>query len=236
MGVETALMLGAGGSLIGGAGNILQGRSDRRQARRTQDRMFERAEGLNAPGFLESLLRSQFNVGQDGGMQMLRAVPGTTLDPTEFFESLAPIRQRQHQTSLAELQATSPGLGQRFGSAMMREGADLTERHLQNISAQDAATSLQIGQGNQNAVLSLLQLLGQLEQGRGGMQLGAFQSAGAMPMGSPVDYGAPLVDMGQILLLQQLLGGQQQTANRTPFQSPNVGSPFLPAQYSGMGA
>ena len=208
MGVETAAMLiGGGGAVASGVGNIMQGRREGRRARRMEDRAMEQFSRTQQPGFLESLLQSGFNTGQDGQMQALRAVPGgQTFDTSGMFEALQPLRQRQLQSGLGELRSSAPGLGQRFGSAMMRDQNLLTQEHLQNIAAQDAGIQMQAFESGQGRAIDLMRILAGLEGGRQGQQLQALQIAGGMPASPQVAYGQPGVDIGQMLLLQQLLG------------------------------
>jgi hypothetical protein len=102
-----------------------------------------------------------FNTGQDALMQMLRADPnkrtmnmltgmmqtGDPFDTSEMFKTLETVDARQRQRALADLRGGSTGLGQRFGSSMMRGEEDLVGQMLQSTSARNA----QIQQGSYEA-------------------------------------------------------------------------------------
>jgi len=212
------MILAGVGTGLNALGQWHQGRQQNRRARGLERMALDFGGQSQQPSFLEQILRSQFNTGQDGTMQMLRAdtgegilgqLAGQPFDTTELFQSLQPIRNRQLGEGLGQLFAGAPGLGQRFGSSMMQEGGNLTNRFLQEIAAQDAGMRMQSHEAHQNRVfgggMNLLQLLGQAEQGRRGMGLAAVQTAAGMPWAPQQNWGQPAMDMGQLLLLQQLL-------------------------------
>jgi hypothetical protein len=238
MGIETAAMLlGGAGALAGGAGNIAQARAQRRRGRRAEEML--QGAGLDSPGFLESILRGDFNVGQDGGMQALRSIPGIDtlqeisetglpLDTSELFGALAPLRRRQLQEGLGELRAGAPGIGQRFGSAMMRGEQETTRRHLEDVAGIDAAVTAQAHEGaagrRMGASQFLTNILAALEQGRQQMGVQAAGILGGLPVGAE-NFGQPFADLGQLLLMSQLLG----QGNLDPFVPAARRQPNLPA-------
>jgi len=71
--VSLSMMFAGAGAVANTVGSISQNRAQARRTRRIEGMAGEQMQ--NAPGFLESLLRSQFNTGQDGTMQMLRSTP-----------------------------------------------------------------------------------------------------------------------------------------------------------------
>lgn len=73
-----------------------------------------------------------WNSGQDAWMQMLRADP---YDNTDLFKSWEPIEKRTLDNSLAGAFAGAAGLGQRFGSAMMREEGRVRGEAADNAAA-----------------------------------------------------------------------------------------------------
>lgn len=83
--------------------------------------------------------------------------------------------------------------------------------------------------------MSLLQMLGQAEQGRRGMGLQALQTAGGFPQAPNQNWGQPMMDIGQLLLLQQLMGGGGGQQNM-PRGGGNFGSPTPVDPILGRGA
>jgi hypothetical protein len=98
----------------------------------------------------------------------------------------------------------------------MRSEQRALNQFLENITAQDVATQFQAHEAAQGRRLqaaglgigsttSLLQLLGQAEQSRRGLNLQAVATAGGVPLPAPTQFGQPLIDIGQLLLLRQLV-------------------------------
>ena len=240
MGLEPAtlaMVVAGGSSAVNTLGNIHQNRGQQRRA----DRLESRAMGMmeTGPSFLESMLRSQFNTGQDGQMQMMRSMPGAStlnelsetgnpFDTSELFEALQPLRGRQLQEGLGALRAGAPGLGQRFGSAMRRNEGQTVLEHLQNISAQDAGIQMQsheaaqgrrlgAAQIQQGSAQGLMQILMQAENSRRQGNIGLLGTAVGVPQAGGVQYGQPGMDIAQLMLLQQLVpGGQSQPGGFQP--------------------
>jgi hypothetical protein len=238
MGVDPITLIAGSSAVANTIGNISHQRGERRRQRRIEGMAMDQMQ--TGPSFLENLLRSQFNTGQDGQMQMLRGAGGRALeelaetgapfDTSQLFEALRPVRQRQLEEGLGVMRAGAPGLGQRFGSAMMR-GEELTVlEHLQNIGAMDAGINYQAHEAAQDRRLgaaqvglgaqqNLMQLLMQAEQGRRGTNLGALQVAAGLPGTPQVSYGQPGFDIASLMLLQQLSpagGGQRGTTQFQP--------------------
>lgn len=243
--VTLSMIVAGAGSAANTVGNIYQNRQAGRRADRLENLALSQMEG---PGFLESILRSQYNVGQDGQMQMFRlpnqdtldelAQTGSPFDTSELFAALQPVRSRQLNEGLASLRAGAPGLGQRFGSAMMRGEQMTVLEHLQNIAAQDAGINFQAHEAAQGrrlgaaqvgagAQLGVMQLLASLEQGRRGGNLNALSIAAGIPQAAPVSYGQPGFDMGQLLLLRQLT----QTPNTASSWTPPTVQPWRAPQF-----
>lgn len=239
MGIElatAALLLGGAGSVAETVGNASANRSAGRRAdRNSQLALGQVQEG---PSSVEQIIQGLFNTGQDGGLQALRAIPGgstlneisetgTPFDTSQLFNSLRPIRERQLSEGLAQLRAGAPGLGQRFGSAMMRGEQNVLLQHLQNIAAQDAQTAFSAHESAQNRRLSaanvgtgittnLLQLLGTAEQGRRGLNLGAVQTAAGIPQPPATNWGQPFSDTAQLMLLRTLMQNQTPAGGGVP--------------------
>jgi hypothetical protein len=152
-----------------------------------------------------------FNTGQDSLMQLLRSNPlgrtmqglegmaatGDPFDTSNMFSTLEHVDARQRSRALADLRAGSSGLGQRFGSSMMRGEEDLVERLLENTSARNA----QIQMGAHESA-----------QGR---RLQASNQLGGM-VGQQADMANTLANLGlgqeqsAQTMMQLLLGGYGQ--------------------------
>lgn len=230
----------------GAVGSGVQWLGDRKQNRQQTNA----AMGLvqNEPTYLESLLRSQFNVGQDGIMQMLRSTPGGAAlnelsldggraDASELFARLQPVRDLQLNRGLASLRARAPGLGSRFGSAMMRGEENLVNELLTNYAAQDAQTELALAEGAQNRRLqasqvgsgmmsSVLNLLGNLESQRLARNAQAVGLANNVPT---VNQGQPFQDVAQLMLLNNYANqNRQPQIPRAPAPIPMPTAPNIP--------
>jgi hypothetical protein len=221
--------------ILAGAGAALNAYGQHR-AQRQQNRQFNRMNEMvtdfygraSEPNWLESFLKSQFNTGQDGQMQLLRAMPGgTTLDKmsqgggaydmSNIMNTLQPLRNRQMSEGLAQLSGGASGLGARFGSAMGRNRAQLVQQMLEGYGAQDSqllfqgheaaqGRRLQAAQSQMGTSLGMMQLLGQLMGQRSQAQTGALGMFGSLPQPSASQWGQPALDIGQLLLLKQLMG------------------------------
>lgn len=197
------------------------------------------------PSGIEQLLLGQFNTGQDGQMQMLRSGPGSRtlqtlsetgapFDTSKLFQALAPVRDRQLQTGIASLRGGAPGIGQRFGSAQMASERQFAGEHLQNIAAQDAATSfqaheaaqarrLQASQFGVGAQQNLLNLLFNAENARKGRNVQLFGAQAGIPQAPGVNFGQPFTDFGQLMLLKSLFPGGTTSASPYPVTQAGVG-------------
>lgn len=222
--------------IIAGVGtgiNAYQQHKAAKSANRRSSRMMDTAEAQiqSGPGFLEEILRSQFNPGQDAGLQALRSTPGGNFiqqflgdgGGEQLINSLQPVRDRQLRGGLAEIRASSPGLGQRFGSANMANERNLVGDHLQTIAAQDAATRFE-AQGRQLQFgTNILELLAGQENNRLGRNITATTGMSAIPSPVAGQLGQPLIDVGSLLLLNQLRNqGQTPAGNFVPSQRPGL--------------
>jgi hypothetical protein len=250
--VTAAMVFSAAGSVVDTVGNVSQNRSAGRRANRIESAAM--GQMSNTPSELERLLRSRFNVGQDGGMQFMRSSPGgaaiselsetgSPFDTSEMFDALQPVRGRQLNEGLAALRAGAPGLGQRFGSAMLRNEGQTVLEHLQNIAAQDSQMQFQAHESAQGrrlqasqigfgSELGFLQLMAQLEQNRRSGNLQALGIAAGVPQPGAISYGQPGQDIGQLLLLSQLTGGSGGSA-RSSWRPPPTRTPWTPPSYLG---
>lgn len=191
---------------------------------------------LQAPG-------SGFNTGQDALMQMLRAGPtsvaetnlnqlattGSPFDTTEVFKTLTNLDDRQRKKALADVRATTGGLGQRFGSAMVREEGDILSQLLDQSSARNAQIAMGSHEAAQGRRLTATGQLNQREQllaGIANMLSGNAvnaQSAGqnsqaqllsllfGQPMPQTFNPAPQIMDFAQMLLAF----GDVQSRNRT---------------------
>jgi hypothetical protein len=125
------------------------------------------------------------------------AATGDPFDTSRMFSTLEQVDARQRSRALADLRAGSSGLGQRFGSSMMRGEEDLVERLLENTSARNA----QIQMGAHESA-----------QGR---RLQASSQLGGM-VGQQADMASTLANLGlgqeqsAQTAMQLLLGGYGQ--------------------------
>lgn len=170
-----------------------------------------------------------FNTGQDSLMQMLREDP---FDPSGMFKSWEPIEQRQLDLALSDAFAGASGLGQRFGSAMMKQegqvrgeaaqgGAARREEATMKLHETDADRRMNIanilgnmgvqeGQANQNQMALMLQGimgLGGMEQNRSNSDMQLLQLMYGMPGGAQQGSAMPgaLGDMSQMMMFLPML-------------------------------
>lgn len=158
---------------------------------------------------------------------------GNPFDTSSMFAALTPVRQRQLNEQIAGLRAGSGSLGQRFGTSTLNAERTLRGNALQDFALQDAqiqqsafenaqqrrlgaagqltnylAQQAQLGLAGRGQQINLLQLLGGLESQRMGQGLQAASIFAGVPAPQTASLGAPLTDIGQLLLLTSLLGGQ----------------------------
>lgn len=191
-------MLIAGG-LMQGIGGIWGANSQNKANERNQRAMQERYNQLlgfvqprlnQGPGQGEQMLfdllqsgglfdNQAFNTGQDALMQSLRSDP---IDTTELFASWEPLEMRALDEALAGAFGQSSGLGQRFGSAMMREEGQVRGQAAEQNTARRAGTSVDLATKNAEMQALAAQILSSLgvQQGQAQMQgLGMLANMGA---------------------------------------------------------
>jgi hypothetical protein len=243
--LPAALAMMAGGQIWGAAE---QNKSNKKRQRQMNQHLLPRLGGSGTGGMSEAekmlmdFLGNQdvnqlfsgkaWNSGQDGLMQMLNQ---DTFDPAQLFASWEPIEQRAMNNALADSFGQASGLGQRFGSAMMREEGRVRGEGAENAAARRQETTvglhesaqdrrLQAAQGlgnmgSQQAQLMLqfmsammggMQGLGSLGESRGNRELGLLNMLFGFPAGGNAFPGA-MTDMGGFLamlpMLQSLMPG-----------------------------
>jgi hypothetical protein len=223
MGIETIVAL----SLLGG-GTGLQALSQERTAKSQRKRqgriddLLTTTLGGEAPGGeLQDLLMSVLNIGQDGGMQTLRRggagqalagmETGMPFDVSDLFKSLEPIETRALEGNIAGMRAGASGLGERFGSAMMRGEGDMRTQAGEQAAARRAGIAQQSHEAAQGRRMqfggmqasTLAQLLG-MGQNR---EMGLLSLLAGQPAAQEFGQGAGqgMADMGQLLYLLPLL-------------------------------
>jgi hypothetical protein len=222
MGVETALAIGAGSSLVG---SVL-GYGEQRAARKRQERMSDQAinltQGANPVDSLILQHLSRPNSGQDGFLQMLRNNPNAlkpyTFDYSQAFKDLQARDQYTINDQVSGLRAGAGSLGERFGGGFASREALLRGRFGADISARNAGiaqssfnNALQfgsqgyaVGQQQNNALLGLLL---NSEQGRTQQQLAAMGMAAAPLPSTAGTIAQGGVDIAQLMLLGRYFGG-----------------------------
>ena len=246
------LILAGIGAGLQGLGAWRQSRAQNRQNNRTRNYVDQYlGQGPSTGEDLLMDLFNRWNTGQDSVMQSLRADPlrqsfasnigglmetGDPFDTSELFAALQPIRQRARTEALGDLRAGAPGLGQRFGTAMMRGEEDLVQQLLEDQNVQDAGIQMESHENAQNrrltagqAVMQMLLGEGELgvaDQGQGiNMLQLLLQSQGnrrsndtnllSLLAGQPIPQsgasaiGGAGIDFAQIMLLRNLLGGSR---------------------------
>ena len=129
-----------------------------------------------------------FNVGQDALMQMLRAdggvqmdanltkqleeilAGGPSFDTSPLFDALQTQDERRARSATADLRAGASGLGQRFGTALMRAEGDTRAQLAENAGARDASLVQQMWEAAQGRRLGAGQILAGREQTRLGAE------------------------------------------------------------------
>lgn len=179
-----ALPIGLGISAAGSLFNAFGQNKQNAAAGRARDQLYGQATGMmqQGPSVYQNMLGqllggrqapgpydpntgaitgiSGANPGNDALMQFLRSDPSRQLpfDASKSFDLLRTQDQRTQQDALGALNANfSSGLGQRFGSAAMRQGSDL----LANLGAQRDTRNAGILQSSyENAANRSMQGLG----------------------------------------------------------------------------
>jgi hypothetical protein len=220
MGLETAVAIGAGASLL----NAGAGYFENKAARRRSQNLSDQALGIASqpiPGL------GTINSGQDSFMQYLRANPKGLepflYDQSKVFEGLKAQDAYTIGDQVNKLRAGAGSLGERFGSGFASREAMLRGRFGADIAARNAGisqsafntalqASMQSFMGQQSQRNAILQFI----LGQRGQQLQALGFGAGLPMPSPT---APLgqggFDISQLMLLSQYLGNKQPTSNPT---------------------
>lgn len=214
MGVETAIAIGAGSSLIGAG---LQYGENRAARKRSKELNQQGSDITAAPLDSTTSINQTLNTGQDSFLQYLRSNP-TALKPFQFDASEA-FKQLQANDALNigdqadKLRAGAGSLGERFGSGFASQEAKLRARFAAGIGTRNAGiaqssfdTALNAGMadysGTRNNKLQLLQLLQGGELGRRQQQLAALGFGSGLPQpGSAGIVGQTGSDISQLLML-----------------------------------
>lgn len=183
MGLETAMLIGAGSQLLGTGMSVYEGsRQSSRQRRlssqaqgmmQTQPTAAELAMQQLLAGFGNGSAPGMqgFNTGQDALAQMLRASAGYNGDPFDTssqFAALEPIEAREQQRALGTLRGSAGSLGARFGSAFAGREATLLNTMTQDAASRRAGiaqTSYEAAQGRRlQSQTNALGAAGQMQQ------------------------------------------------------------------------
>ena len=217
-----ALLAGAGSSIFGAISGYNENKAARKRQAAATDAGVALTQGSNPVDQLIMQKLSQPNVGQDGFLQYLRSNPNGLqpymYDQSKAFKGLQAQDAYVTNDQVNQLRAGAGSLGERFGTGFASKEAMLRSRIAAGIDARNAGisqssfnTALQYGQSGyamgQQQNNSLLGLLLSSQQGRTGQQLQALGLA-AQPLqssGNPIGQGG--VDIAQLLLLKQFLGG-----------------------------
>jgi hypothetical protein len=162
------------------------------------------AQNIQSPGtmFAPTVGTSQFNAGQDGLLQMMRRDLGRAVDPelsrnleqigaggtlfdnSDVFRSLGALDQRQINEQVGQLQGSAGSLGERYGTALATNEANLRRDALQNLQARNAQLASGSWEQMQARRLQAAGLMAGREQeanaftlGAAGQQLQAAQAA-----------------------------------------------------------
>lgn len=216
------------------------------------------------PNFQIPNISKDLNASTDPILQSLRKGPNTAFltdqlrgmtetgnpfDTNSIIDALYPVRQRNLNKSVADLQASAPGLGSRFGSAQLNAEQELRRQTLEDTNAADSQLTFAGHESAQNRRLGAAgQLLGVDQQGlqRDQTALQALFSQAGLGMQQaglglqaqqlPLEY-AKLNFAGkgqQQNLLQMLLGAQGQRQGNNSNLLAILGG-LAPAQASGYG-
>lgn len=144
----------------------------------------------------------EWNTGQDALMQMLRADP---TDSAEMFEAWEPLERRALNNALSEAWGQSSGLGQRFGSAMLREEGRVRGEAAENAAARRTQTVVGLEESARDRSLQAANILGNQELSAGQLILQALaQRIG----GAQALAGAEANRAGADAQLLSILAGQ----------------------------
>lgn len=191
------------------------------------------AVGAEATDPFNILSRAGFNTGQDALMQMFRASPQPSMDPSlslnlqrqgtgadvfdnsALFQALGPMDQRLIDQQVNQLRAQATSLGQLGGGAMMQNEANLRRDLSESIMARNAGIQQQSFEAARNRGLQAsglqAQLLGQQNQfglGAYNAQLQAAQGLSQAALGG-AGLGLQGGLTGNQLALQAALANQQ---------------------------
>lgn len=229
MGLETAVAIGAGSSLVGGAFQYAENRAARKRAQSASDT----ALGITSAPTI--------NIGQDSFLQQLRSNPDLLkpfmFDTSKAFSDLRAQDLIDTQDQVNQLRSSAGSLGQRFGSGFATKEALLRARIAAAQGTRNAGiaqnsfdTALSTGLQSNQQQIGLLQLIQQ------GMFQQRAQQLQALGLGTSQQYpsNGQLIsqtggDIGTLLTLMSLLG-----KNKTPGAggSVNVPAPTV-GSYSG---
>jgi hypothetical protein len=152
-----------------------------------------------------------WNTGQDALSQMLREDP---YDPSGLFSAWEPIEQRALSQALADSFSQASGLGQRFGSSMMREEGRVRGEAAEGAAVRRQGAQMQIHDSTQNRRLQAGQGLAGMGEAQANamLQMMVQQLAGLQGAGN---LGAQKgnQDLGLLSLLfgQPMMGNQANT-------------------------
>lgn len=144
----------------------------------------------------------EWNTGQDALMQMLRADP---TDTAEMFEAWEPLERRALDNALADAWGGASGLGQRFGSAMLREEGRVRGEAAENAAARRQQAAVGLEESAQARALQAAQILGNQELSAGQLIL---QSLAQQLSGAQALAGAEAQRGGIDAQLLSILAGQ----------------------------
>lgn len=235
------------GMILAGAGQGINALSNWVNSRRTNTET-RRRQGIVEPallGMVNSTPGQAYNTGQDWLMQSLRSNPwassdtalqgivgggGNPFDTTELFRSLGVLDQQARGDALAQVQAGSSGLGERFGTAKMREAGSVMQELLNAAAARNAGIAMQSHEGAQGRLLDAAGQLGSNATNRasvgsqqaqllmadpaGQQRLAALQLLMGQPMANMQSgVGNDIGSIGQLLAMMTMLRGMNtQTA------------------------
>lgn len=209
MGLETALAVSGGASVVGSALQYGENRAARKRAQKASD--------------AGSAIASQptINIGQDSLLQQLRANPGT-LDPFMFdtskaYAGYAAQDKMNLQDQVNQLGASAGSLGARFGSGFAAKSALLRQRVLADTGARNAGiaqssfnSGIGFGLQDQQQKIGLLQLIQQGQFQQRGQQLQALGLGASVPgTGAGQLVSQSGADIGNLALLMSVLGNKK---------------------------
>lgn len=201
MGLETAVAIGAGSSILGAGLQY----GENRAARKRADKASTTAMNIAS---------QPINVGQDSFLQQLRANPALldpyTFDSSKAFEGLRAQDLIDTQDAVSGLRSSAGSLGRRFGSGFASKEALLRSR----LAASTGARNAGIAQSSFNTALNLgvnehSQLLGLMQQGIFQQRAQQLQALGFSTNQQVPSTGALVSqtggDIGSLLTLMSLL-------------------------------